>query len=201
MKSMCPDFPMPITTDRLIIRPTQATDGKMINDAVLESFSELHYYMDWAKEKPRLEESEEYAALAAENWMSKKNDEPYLQLIILDKMTEQLIGATSYHHYNWTIPSVETGYWIRTSQSGKGFMTEAINAITQYAFKQLKVKRIAITCDPDNIKSKHIPERLGYTLEGRLKNHRIKSNNGEVGDTLIYAKYDLTDLPSLNVSW
>ena len=38
-----PDFPMPITTDRLIIRPTQATDAKIINEAILESFDELHH--------------------------------------------------------------------------------------------------------------------------------------------------------------
>ncbi|MBP9726765.1 MAG: GNAT family N-acetyltransferase [Gammaproteobacteria bacterium] len=201
MKPLCSDFPMPITTDRLIIRPVQVGDGAIFNEAILESFSELHQFMDWAKEKPSLAESEEIITLAAENWTLKKNDEPYLQLVILDKASKQFIGATGYHHYNWDIPSVETGYWIRTSESGKGLMTEAINAITQYAFKQLKVKRIAITCDPDNIKSKNIPERLGYTLEGRLKHNRIKSGNGGIGDTLIYAKYDLTDLPSLNVSW
>ncbi len=192
---------MPITTDRLIIRPIQVEDGKIINDAVLESFAQLNYFMDWVKEKPSLAESNEYSALATENWISKKNDEPYLQLVILDKTTKQLIGAASYHHYNWAIPSVEAGYWIRTSQSGKGLMTEAMNAITQYAFKQLKVKRITITCDPDNIKSKKIPERLGYTLEGTLKNHRIKSNNGEVGNTLVYARYDLAGIPPFNASW
>lgn len=201
MKPLCPTFSMPIVTDRLIIRPIQIGDEKMINEAVLESFAELNYFMDWAKEKPSLAESEEYATFAAENWIAKKNEEPYLQLVILNKRTQALIGATGYHHYNWAIPSIETGYWIRTSQSGKGLMTEAIHAITHYAFKQLKVKRIAITCDPDNIKSKNIPERLCYTLEGRLKNHRIKSNNGEVGDTLIYAKYDLTNLPALTIKW
>lgn len=80
-------------------------------------------------------------------------------------------------------------------------MTEATNAITQYAFKQLKVNRIALTCDPDNLKSKNIAERLGYTLEGRMKKHRIKPDNGRIGDTLIYAKYDCKNLPSMNVTW
>lgn len=196
-----PDFPIPITTARLIIRPTKVTDGRMLNEAILESFSELHFWMEWADHKPDIKETEKYACEAAENWILKKNDEPYLQLVILDKNTDELIGATSFHHYNWKIPSVETGYWVRKSKSGYGYMTEATNAITQYAFKQLQVKRIALTCDPDNIKSKNIAEKLGYTLEGRLKNHRIKPNNGAVGDTLVYAKYDCNNLPSLNVTW
>ena len=196
-----PDFPMPITTDRLIIHPTQAPDAKMLNDAILESFDELHHWMDWCRKATHLSETEKYTKEAAENWISKKNDEPYLQLVILDKHTNKFIGATSFHHYSWEIPSIETGYWIRTSRSGHGYMTIATNAITQYAFRQLKVKRISLTCDPDNIKSKNIAERLGYTLEGRLKNHRIKPDSGKIGDTLLYAKYDCENLPPLNVTW
>lgn len=196
-----PYFPMPIITERLIIRPTQADDGNILNEAILESFCELNIWMDWADHMPSLQESKKYAQDAAQNWIDKKNDEPYLQLVILDKNTDDFIGATSFHHYNWKIPSVETGYWIRTSKSGHGYMLEATNAITQYAFKQLNVKRIALTCDPDNFKSKNIAEKLGYTLEGRLKNHRIKPEIGKIGDTLIYAKYDLNDLPKLLVKW
>lgn len=196
-----PDFPMPITTDRLIIRPTQTADAKILNEAILESFDELHFWMEWCDHKPKIKETEKYACEAAQNWIDKKNDEPYLQLIILDKNTNDFIGATSFHHYNWSIPSIETGYWIRKSKSGNGYMTEATNAITQYAFKQLKVQRIALTCDPDNVKSKNIAERLGYALEGRMKNHRIKPENGAIGDTFIYAKYDCNNLPLINVTW
>ena len=196
-----PDFPMPIKTDRLIIRPTQTTDARIINEAILESFDELNFWMEWAVHKPNFEETEKYAREASENWSLKKNDEPYLQLVILDKQTNEFIGATSFHHYNWEIPSLETGYWVRKSKSGNGYVTEAINAITQYAFKQLQAKRISLTCDPDNIKSKNIAERLGYTLEGKMKNHRIKPENGQVGDTLIYAKYNSDDLPKIQITW
>ena len=196
-----PDFPMPIITDRLIIRPTQSADAKMLNEAILESFDQLSFWMEWCDHKPDINETEKYTREASENWITKKNDEPHLQLVILDKHTNEFIGATSFYNYNWNIPSTETGYWIRKSKSGHGYMTEATNAITQYSFKQLNVKRIALTCDPDNVKSKNIAERLGYTLEGRLKNHRIKPGNGKIGDTLIYAKYDSDNLPFLNVTW
>lgn len=196
-----PDFPMPIVTDRLIIRPTQISDAKILYDAIVESFDELRRHMQWANNISSIEDTEKYVHEAAQNWVLKKNDEPYLPLIILDKDTNDFIGGTSFHHYNWEIPAVETGYWIRKSKSGYGYMTEATNAITQYAFKQLHAKRIAITCDPDNTKSKNIAERLGYTLEGRLKNHRIKPENNQVGDTLIYARYSSDNLPPLKVSW
>src|SRR3989338_6712819 len=71
-----PDFPMPITTNRLIIRPTQAIDAKMLNETILESFNELHFWMEWANHQPDFQETEKLAKEAADNWVAKKNDEP-----------------------------------------------------------------------------------------------------------------------------
>ena len=201
MKQIILDFPMPITTPRLLIRPVKIGDGTMFNEAIIESFDNLHRFMDWAKEKPSVEESEAYASLAAANWIFKKQEEPWLPLCIIDKDTKQLIGGIGFHHYVWEVPSVETGYWIRTSRAQQGLMTEAVNAITQYVFRQLGVKRITITCDRDNTRSKKIPERLGYVLEAILKNHRRKPVSGELSDTLVYARYDCEKIPELEVTW
>jgi len=201
MRPILLDLPVPIITPRLILRPPQIGDGVVVNEAVLESFNVLNQFMSWAKEKPSVEESEELARQAAANWILKNNDEPYLPLFMFDKETNQFIGGTGYHHYDWDIPSIETGYWIRNSCAGKELMTEAVNAITQYAFKQLGVKRITITCDVDNIRSKKIPERLGFSLEGTLKGNRRKPLTNEISDTLIYSRYDLNGLPDLIVTW
>lgn len=201
MKPILLDLPVPIITPRLILRPPQIGDGIVVNEAVLESFNVLNQFMPWAKEKPSVEESEEFARQAAANWILKNNDEPYLPLFMFDKETNQFVGGTGYHHYDWDVPSIETGYWIRSSCAGKGFMTEAVNAITQYAFKQLGVKRITITCDTDNIRSKKIPERLGFSLEGTLKGNRRKPLTNEISDTFIYSRYDLNGLPDLIVTW
>ena len=192
---------MPIITPRLLICPPQIGDGLVLNAAILESFEVLHEFMDWAKATPSINDSEEHIRQASANWILKKNAEPWLQLLIFDKHSGEFIGSTSFHHIDWKIPSVETGYWIRTVRAGQGMMTEATNAITQYAFKQLGVKRIAITCDIDNIRSKKIAERLNYTLEGILKFHRRKPINCELSDTLIYAKYSMENLPLLFVTW
>lgn len=176
-------------------------DGAILNEAILESFDDLHRFMHWAKNKPSIEDSEEQARLAAANWILKKNEEPYLPLYIFDRTTNNFIGAAGYHHYDWDIPSIEVGYWIRKSYAKQGLMTEAINALTQYAFKVLSVKRITITCDDDNTSSKNIPERLGFCLEGRLKKNRRKPLTDEISDTLIYSRYSLDGLPHLLVTW
>lgn len=194
------DFPMPITTPRLILRPPQIGDGLIVNEAICESFKLLNQFMPWAKQKPAIEETEIFVRQAAANWILKKNEDPYLPLFIFDKATQRFIGATGYHNYDWEIPMIETGYWIRTTCANQGFMTEAVNAITQYAFKQLGVNRITIMCDINNIQSKKIPERLNYTLESIIKSNRLNAE-GKITDSLVFAKYDLLNLPNLTVSW
>lgn len=80
-------------------------------------------------------------------------------------------------------------------------MTEAINALTHYAFIELHVRRIEIRCDILNVRSKKIPERLGYHLEATLKNHRLNKSTNSISDTLIYVKYDLGNIQKLSVDW
>jgi ribosomal-protein-serine acetyltransferase len=157
--------------------------------------------MLWADKKPSLEESEEVVKRESRNWILKKNSDPELMLFIFDKSTNDLVGATGFHDINWDVPCAETGYWVRRKYTGNGYITEAINALTQYAFHVMKVKRLAITCDIDNQRSKKIPERLGYLLESIMKSNRVKPINKEVTDTLVYVRNDLNNLPALDVSW
>lgn len=201
LKPILIDLPMPIKTPRLLIRPPQVGDGIALNAAILESFDVLHEFMDWAKTKPLINESEEQARLSAANWLLRKNEEPWLQLYIFDINSGEFIGGTGFNNIVWEIPSVETGYWIRSSHTGQGLMTEAVNAMTQYAFKQMGVKRIAITCDVNNTRSKKIAERLNYTLEGILKSNRRMPKSGKLSDTLVFAKYSLENLPFLTLAW
>lgn len=201
MKPIFLDLPMPIRTERLMLRPPQLGDGKVINAAILESYDDLKLTMPWAKTRPSIEDSEEFVRKAAANWILKADEEPYLPLFIFKSDSMEFVGASGYHHIDWDVPSFEIGYWIKRSCSGEGLMTEAVNALTRYAFEELRARRIQITCDVLNLRSKKIPERLGYCLEATLKNHRINPADDSVSDTLLYARYDLGGLPELAVDW
>ncbi len=194
-------FPSYISTPRLLLRSPKAGDELNLNLAIKESFDLLKQYMPWAKTLPSLAESKEVITREAAAWVINKKQDAELMILIFDKDTNDLIGATGFHHINWEVPCAETGYWVRKKYSGQGYILEAINALTQYAFKVLKLKRLAITCDADNVKSKRIPEKLNYKLEAIIKANRIKPNTQEICDTLLYAKTDLINLPELKVEW
>ena len=58
MRPILYDFPMPISTPRLLLRPPQLGDGIVVNKAILESFETLKKFMPWGREKPSVEDSE-----------------------------------------------------------------------------------------------------------------------------------------------
>ncbi len=194
------ELPVPIHTPRLYLRPPQPEDAELVYAAIVESHKELATFMPWATPQPSLEDTVIFIEQSMTNWILQRCEEPFLPLFIFDK-EGVFLGSTGFHHYDWIIPCLECGYWLRTPYTGQGYMTEAILGLTYYAFQQLKLKRLAITCDSTNLRSKNIPERLGFILEGIQKYNRILPNTTQVSDTLLYARYDLSDLPKLAVTW
>lgn len=89
-----------------MIRPPRAGEGQACNEAIQESFNELHRWMPWAKTRPTIDETEEFARRAAANWILR-ND---LILWIFDKNTQEFLGATGFHSIDWKIPRFEIGY-------------------------------------------------------------------------------------------
>jgi len=194
------DFPVPLQTPRLLLRAPRPGDGIFLHEAAVESRKEFSAFMPWAWETNACHElSELFVHKAAENWIQKKNEEPWFQFIIENRETHQIIGNCSIHHIDWEVPCFEIGYWLRTSQTGHGFMTEAINTLTRFLFDKMHAERIEIRCDSHNTQSQAVPRRLGYQLEATLVSNRIDPLTGQLSDTLIFVRHDASDLPTLAV--
>lgn len=171
-----------ILTERLIIRHPTIADVAALNSSIIESISELRKYMAWANRPPSLSDTQNNI----ENAMMLIKANQDLRFLIFSTDND-FIGSSGLHKIDWQIRKAEIGYWVRTSKSGNGYITEAVGAITNYGISELGLKRIEIICSGSNLKSRRIPEKLGFTLEGILKNHRI-NNDGSIDDTVYYAK-------------
>ena len=188
-----------IITDRLVIRPHMLEDVSVINDAQKRSFSILNPWMEWAKEIPSLENTSEFVQFSLKMWSKEKPEN--LPFIVFERKSNEFVGGAGYVSIDWEVPSVEIGYWRDIKHPQKGYITEAANALTRYAFDELKANRVQICCDADNIASRRVPERLKFDLEAKLKNHRVKQVTKELADTLVFAIYDTKHLPNLDVGW
>lgn len=77
------------------------------------------------------------------------------------------------HRINWPNRKVEIGYWIAAEFSGQGLVTSACRALIQHAFEEWCLHRVEIHCATTNKKSCRVAERLGFQLEGVLREAQI----------------------------
>ncbi len=181
------DFPDQFETERLVIRAPRPGDGRRVNEAIRESLDELRPWMPWAQAAPSAEDTEALLRRKAAQWLARED----LMLTLWRKADGLFVGASGLHRIDWKARSFEIGYWIRTSLSGQGYMTEAVRGITQFALAHLGAQRIEIRCDTRNTRSAAVAERAGYTLEARLQ-RQARGVDGSLRDTLIYVRLSET---------
>lgn len=184
VKPLLLEFPEEFTTERLIIRKPLPGDGKFVYEAIQASLNELKPWMAFA----HMNQTEQDVEANIRDSIAKFITREDLRLHLFNKETGEFIGSSGLHRINWDIPKFEIGYWIDTRFSGRGYITESTEAITKFAFTELNAKRVEIRCDPRNTKSRAIPEKLGFTLEGILKNEGISVESKEPRDICVFAK-------------
>jgi RimJ/RimL family protein N-acetyltransferase len=179
------DFPHSFESERLTIRCPLPGDGPELNAALLDSWEHLEEWMPFATgEKPTVEESEANVRQAYTKFLTRED----LRLSLFLKDSDTMVGSSGLHRIDWSVPKFEIGYWVRKSFEGKGYISEAVAAISDFAIRELGAKRIEIRCDSRNERSAAVPRRLGFNLEGILKNDDRHHLTGELRDTMIFAK-------------
>ena len=73
------------------------------------------------------------------------------------------------HPIDWPNRNCSIGYWIEQRYQGKGIMTRCCESMLDYLFDDLGLHRVTIQCGVANTKSCAIPERLGFTREGLIR--------------------------------
>jgi len=81
--------------------------------------------------------------------------------------------------------SAEIGYWLGEEYWGRGIVTEAVRAVTDYAFATFDLCRVYAGVFEWNSASMRVLEKAGYEFECRMRKSVIK--DGEIIDELIYA--------------
>jgi len=183
-------LPDHMESERLIIRVPRPGDGAIINEAIVESFAELINWLPWAQEVPSVSESETFASQARESYEARTA----IPLILFQKEGGRFVGASGFPRINWDVPRVEIGYWCRSSLTGKGYISEAVARVTRFAFESAGANRVEIRVDSRNERSYAIPERLGYTLEGTLRNDSRDLSGQALRDTRLYSMISTQEL-------
>lgn len=176
------DLPEENAGERVVLRPYRPGDGPALFECVGEAREHLRPWLPWVDFHRTPEDSEGFARKAYSRWLLRED----LTVGIWLRESGRLLGGSGLHPRDWKVPAFEIGYWVRPSEEGKGYVTEAVRLLLRLGFEELGANRIHIQCDPKNARSAAIPKRLGFTLEGTLRN-QMRGPGGELRDTLVYA--------------
>ena len=163
----------PRETSRLVLRAIEIDDWRAI-----------HRYMSdplvttWLPDGVMSEEQ----ALA---FARKNAGEKPEAIAVLSKSANELVGHMPFHP--WAQPQThEVGWVLAGSHQRRGYATEAARSLLAYAFETLRCHRVIATCQPQNVASWRVAEKLAMRREASFRKC-IFRGNGEWWDEYFYS--------------
>jgi [ribosomal protein S5]-alanine N-acetyltransferase len=156
-----------LATERLKFRELMESDWKGVHDYA--SQEAVCKYQPWGPNT--IEDTKAFVNEVVTD--HNKNPRTRYMLALVSKNDGRLIGAAEmnirdFHHRNG-----EIGYIIHPDYWGKGMATEAAEKMISIGFNHFNLHRIQATCDPDNIASYKVLEKIGMKKEGILRENLL----------------------------
>lgn len=85
--------------------------------------------------------------------------------MVQNKLDGQIVGFVNFYEWDKKKAKASRGTLIDPQYQNQGFGKAAIEKSNQYAFEEMKLKRIELYIEADNKISRHITEKLGYVFD------------------------------------
>jgi RimJ/RimL family protein N-acetyltransferase len=169
-------FPV-LTTERLVLRGIADHDA----EAIFEMESDPVAMRYWSR--PPMQEMSE-AIASRERARTFFPERTALRWSVTRPADDRALGQVSLFGFVEPSDRAEIGYGLARRHWGQGYMHEALVAVVDYAFGPLALRRLEADADPRNTASVRAVERLGFRLEGTLR-ERWKVGE-EISDTALF---------------
>lgn len=184
-----------IITPRLILRVPRMENAREVNAAINENWHELQKWMSWSYDGANtLEATEHYIGVTVPEGIANGD----LPLHGFCRETGKFVIATGIHTEDG---NRSTGYWAAVAFHGKGYATEACNAVLRYAFNAVGVKEMHICHYEGNGPSERVILKLGFTENGIRVKGKARCLDGKLINVHDYIMCDPAVLPPLEVKW
>lgn len=166
-----------IETERLILRPLTENDWEDTFEH--RSDSENNRYITSMTE----EEIRHVFKERLQPWTQDENK--WLSLGVELKENKKIIGEIGFRYLDKKNLVGEFGYRFNRKYHGKGYATEASEALVNKIFQEMKIHKLIAICDAENIPSYKIMEKLGMIKEAHYKEHSWR--RGKWCDEYVYS--------------
>lgn len=155
-----------IITDRLRLRAYQEPDSEVFLNLIQENQTRLApSFPSRVRITNRYEEALRLIKRFRVDWQLGQ----VYAFGIWHKEQNMYMGDISLKNFDHSIPKAEIGYYLASAMEGRGYGTEALRAIINFAFNQLAVNKLYIRCSLQNNRSFALAERCGFRREGLIR--------------------------------
>jgi RimJ/RimL family protein N-acetyltransferase len=174
-------LPPAIETPRLVLLARDPSQAVALKNAIDANLDHLRRWMPWAMDEPSpLGVIETRLVKFAADFETG----PDWGYSVYLRGSDAMIGSIGIHA-SIGPRALEIGYWIDGRLTRRGFATEATAAATRTVLLLPDVDRVEIRCDPENVASAAIPQRLGFRLVTTLEKN-AQTPTGEPRDTMVW---------------
>lgn len=168
------ELPERLETERLVLRVRTVADAEDIH--AYASLPEVAYPAGFT-----LEDEIYYLEHILPDRNQKENLPASYGIVV--KGTDKIVGSVDFNHRHED-DELELGYTLHPDYWGRGYVLEAARALIDIGFKNLGLHKIELVCFSHNLQSQRVAEKLGFTLEARIRDR--KDAQGNRCDNLIY---------------
>jgi ribosomal-protein-serine acetyltransferase len=161
-----------------VLRPYGEADAAELTAVVAENRAHLARWMPWAATYG-YQDSLDYIARTQAQIEGENGFEGAIVV------GGEIVGGAGLHSVDRLNRSTSIGYWLTARAVGSGLMTATVRALVDLAFGDWELHRVVIEAVVDNARSRAIPERLGFTQEGVLREAKLV--RGRYEDAALYA--------------
>jgi RimJ/RimL family protein N-acetyltransferase len=101
-----------------------------------------------------------------------------VRLVIADPESDELIGSVGLVAVDEPGNCGEIGYWVAAPHRGRGVATRAVALLADWALGERGLRRVELQIDPDNVSSRRVAEKAGFSYEGIV--------DGRLGEAALY---------------
>lgn len=149
--------------EELSLKLITSKDAEEIYEMINQSRAHLRQWLGWVDSTKEPAMTRQFIEINLQRFA--KNEALDTAIVYKGK----IVGKIGLNTINWSNKTAPIGYMLAEGAQGKGIMTRAAKAMTAIAFEHYGLHKVEIHVAEGNIKSRAIPDRLGYTQEGIIR--------------------------------
>lgn len=158
--------PQAIKNKQLYLRPAKLSDF-----AAIKAYRQDPINCQYIRPPETDEKTQEIVNQLSQPWQLEQGR--WNGLVVCLTGNDTVVGEVAFNIEDWEHQRIEIGYRLHESVSGRGICTQAMSLLISYLIKTIGNEKFVAKCDPRNVASYRVMEKLGFEREAFFKHHYL----------------------------